>query len=369
MPKKDFRTVYFDEAGFTGPNLTDESQPYFTYCGFQIEDDELEEAETFIDKINTDHNIQGNELKGSKLCNSTNGQKLIKLVFDKYKSRSKLILHEKKYALAGKFYEYIFEPILAKNSLFFYNIGFHLFITNNLYIYYKSQGKNAELIYDEIQKYFKSEGHPELFKGIDIDSKDLVLQNIKEFAQINSHKCKEEFEDYDNSKWILDLSVTSLVSILRILADENNIPNKVICDESKPIYADRDIFEHFIGDERDVYTELMGSKTRLTFNMKESLHFGSSHDLIGLQLADLFASTLNFALKNKEHEFSKYIFNELSLNIIGEFSVFFSPWKDFDYAMNDQNLGLLLSMNKFGREGNDILDGIHKLLTEEDPMF
>ncbi len=53
-------------------------------------------------------------------------------------------MHDKKFALSSKFFEYVFEPMISSGSRFFYEIDFHLFISNILYIILRTQRSPGE---------------------------------------------------------------------------------------------------------------------------------------------------------------------------------------------------------------------------------
>ena len=54
--------IYFDEAGYTGRDLRNAAQPYFTMASIKMTDDELmlSNEEDFLNKINK---IFGNKIK------------------------------------------------------------------------------------------------------------------------------------------------------------------------------------------------------------------------------------------------------------------------------------------------------------------
>ena len=45
-----------------------------------------------------------------------------------------MALSNKRYALAGKFFEYIFEPVLAQKNRLFYERDFHKFVAMAVYL-------------------------------------------------------------------------------------------------------------------------------------------------------------------------------------------------------------------------------------------
>ncbi len=133
--------IYFDESGFTGNNLLHPNQTIFSYGSVQVADDE---AQQFVQSIIKKYNVQGGELKGKNLIKYNKGRRALSEILSHFNGRMKASVSEKKYALAAKFFEYIFEPPLQKNNLLFYKLDFHRFISNILYVEFIARGAGAE---------------------------------------------------------------------------------------------------------------------------------------------------------------------------------------------------------------------------------
>lgn len=52
---------------------------------------------------------------------------------EQIKGRFQLACFQKQYSLAGKFFEYLIEPMVSDVNSFYYDSGFHKFIANGLY--------------------------------------------------------------------------------------------------------------------------------------------------------------------------------------------------------------------------------------------
>lgn len=66
--------VSCDEAGYTGPDLLHNEQPFFSYASIAISD---EEASDIIQKARAAHPLQIQELKARMLISSRRGRELI----------------------------------------------------------------------------------------------------------------------------------------------------------------------------------------------------------------------------------------------------------------------------------------------------
>lgn len=365
MENNSLKTIYFDEAGYTGGNLLDSNQPFFCFAGFQLEDEEINEFSIRISELKSNYKIQGNELKGSRLCNSYNGQEFIKQIVSEYKPRAKIIFHEKDYAFAAKFYEYIFEPILAEKSSYFYRTNFHKFITTHLYLYYKAKGHNYEKLIMDIQEFFKKNGDYSIFKDLIIEERNnFVIHTIVDFARREYGSSKKRLERSEISKWTLELSSTSIVCFLRNWVEDSNTRMRVICDESKPILAIQDFLNAFVGKNENIYTDIFGKRVRLSYNLDRPIEFKASKESIGLQLSDLFASSFNYALKNGEENFSEFVIKELENVVSTDFCVGFDQDMDVIHFKDEggNNIKMLYKINEISKRNEDIIRGLEKYI-------
>lgn len=132
--------IYCDESGFTGRNLLSEEQPYFVYSAIQLTNEELIDSKNIL---TSKYKLQSGEIKGAKIVGSTAGQKAILEIFEKYSSKTRLVYHDKKFALAGKIVEAGVEPYLTSNS-HFYTSRLNIYIASGLYVYFMTKQSTAE---------------------------------------------------------------------------------------------------------------------------------------------------------------------------------------------------------------------------------
>jgi hypothetical protein len=125
------RLISFDEAGFTGPDLLNEQQPYFVYASHDLTQSECEHL---IRGLRDRYRIQAAELKATRLKKQSFWSDLSCNICDATNGRAKVVTYNKKVALAGKLFEYFFEPVLSANSRLFYEIDFHRYLMNTIYL-------------------------------------------------------------------------------------------------------------------------------------------------------------------------------------------------------------------------------------------
>ncbi len=309
------QTFYFDEAGYTGNNLLDPSQPVFVYAGVAIDRD-------FASQLHAEalacYGIEIQELKGANLVKSPKGCKAISLILENISGYSHVVVANKVYALAGKFSEYIFKPVLASHSSLFYAIDFHKYIATLLYIGFEA--RNPHVI--ETLKSFA-----EMMRSTDVRQFEAVLSSLSHFDQsdpmgailafslchrkrietgineMNEMRSVKKFDAVAN--WTLDLSMTALYWLLASWGEKFEVL-EVYCDESKPIRDAKDFFEAFIGREDKVYNLLDNqSSPSIVYNLSGPINLVDSKESHGVQIADVVSSSLAYALKNPNKDIAK----------------------------------------------------------------
>jgi len=106
--------VYLDEAGNTGLRLDDTQQPVFVVAGWMVPGSSADEVASRVSWAVPSHLIKAQELKGSKLMRSREGQvALAELVTDlqTFGCVPTFCVAEKTYAIAGKLIESFLDPI------------------------------------------------------------------------------------------------------------------------------------------------------------------------------------------------------------------------------------------------------------------
>ncbi|MDQ0068502.1 hypothetical protein J2W34_000276 [Variovorax boronicumulans] len=301
MPQR----IYFDESGFTGNNLLSPDQRYFAYASVATDD---EEAKEFVEKLILKYGIQGGELKGSKLVKFNKGRKAIGELLAKFDGKLKVSISEKKFALACKLHEYIFEPCYSAANSLFYGIGFHRFIANVLYIEFVARGVGAEQIFEEFEALIRTADESKLesiFSSSTHPENSLIIKQVREFAQLRADDIRGELQslaDTGVGKWALDLTNSALFTLLAYWGMIH--PSIIaICDHSKPLQQSQGIFATMVNRSGEqMFSDLMGERQPITFNLAEPLIFENSKTSYGIQIADVAAAAAVYAFTNSNDE-------------------------------------------------------------------
>lgn len=352
--------IYFDESGFTGNNLLNHQQEIFSYASIATDD---EEAKYFVEYLINKYNIQNGELKGKQLVQRWKGREAIDEILEQFQGRIKVSISNKKYALACKFFEYIFEPCISGNNSLFYNLDFHKYIATHLYIEFVAKTSHAEDIFLEFERLMREknlEGFDRLFHSYGHPNKSSTLFQIIDFAQCNVEKVREEISGLPGDgvgKWILDLTNTALFTLLANWGTEHEQLD-AICDESKPLYDDQEIFNIMVARKDRKFITMKGERHPITFNLSRPIQLVNSKVFHGVQLADAIAAAfVHAASKNDNAHATRW--KELLPNIAAYGSVIpdidYMDLKRFDVQ---RNTVLMLELHSRAKNGKDLLDGL-----------
>ncbi len=351
--------IFVDEAGFTGNDLLNDEQPFFVLSSVHISD---AEAQHLVEKTKKNFQLRANELKANRLLRTNNGRNAIEYILGKLQGRYALSCNHKTYNLCCKFFEYVFEPVLKEKSRIFYSNNFHLFIANTIYLFSANEdGTTSEILtgfakmmrekdFQALRVGFSSKADPQMPKE--------VFKSIVDFMESYSNKIIEELDILkitgDHGKWILDLSFSSLSSLLRHWAKSES-ELTVICDSSKPLAAIKDSLNIMIGrTDRPQFTFPGRDPISPVFNLKESIQFKDSRKSSGIQLADILASSAVYAIKNKNED----LWHMIGEGMIEE-SVFPTPDNvDLTKKQPFVNGVVLQELASRARQGSDPVKGM-----------
>jgi Protein of unknown function (DUF3800) len=314
ISRNEIQQIYCDESGFTGNHLRDGENPFFAYATVAVSH---EEAIIFVEKIIRAYKVQGGELKFQNLIKYSKGRKAILEVIDTFSPHAKVTINDKKYSLACKFYEYIFDPILRSKNSIFYGIKFHNFISNILYTHFQAKDIFADEIFKNFENLMRKKDDESIihfFDSLDLSNISLPLDMIRKFCLnqrdfININLNLLNGTNGEN-KWILDLTQCALFSLLGEWGKEFT-QLEVLCDISKPLQDQPYIFQSMIGREEKVFLlpEQNGQQHSQSFNLIDIPRYVNSKLFPGVQIADIFAGSFTYMfrerLKGKECAFFK----------------------------------------------------------------
>jgi hypothetical protein len=285
--------IFCDESGFTGNHLLDSEQQVFAYAAVAMESTL---ADDIISLLKKNHRLQGQELKGSVLIKQTRGRHAVTEALSAIKGHFRFAVHLKAYALASKLFEYIFEPAFSECNSIFYEIDFHRFISTILFVFFRAEDIETGKFLENFTAFARKgeTSHLEMMFPPQSAMKRGMnpLHDIGTFAKVHRAKIAEEmlgFREPGVPNWLLDLTSTSLFNLLASWGQTYEAL-EVTCDEAKPLKGDLPLFDAMIGRREKATATFQGEEHPLTFNLSRSIKFGRSHEVSGLQLADIVAA-------------------------------------------------------------------------------
>ena len=306
---KKTQTIYLDEAGFTGNNLLDDAQPWFVFASIAIDENSASELRS---EMRSRFKIHDNELKGANLVKRNRGRDAVTWLLENSHQDSLIMVTDKKYALAGKFFEYIFEPVIAEASSLFYRIDFHKFVATLLHTAYSARDPNVRTMLRNFENLMK-ELDPQLLESIlsAIDKTDISgpLGKVLVFAHCHQKRIEREIQDLremdSGPPWWLELSTTSVHWLLAEWGEQFE-SLEVYCDKSKPIQAGSNLFDSMVGRKDKAYIWFeKEAHPSVVYNLASPLNLVDSRRHPGVQIADILSSSVAYALNHRDDELSQ----------------------------------------------------------------
>lgn len=294
-------TIYCDESGFTGNDLSSDTQPFFIYASVNIDP---AEASALVHEIRNSARRFNKELKGSQLIRTC--PSLVNALFQSLQGRVSVLIVDKIYALAAKFFEFMIAPILHPLMHFLQASSFHHFVITTLYAYFKTNEQTANHFLRTFEACMR-EYNPDrllalLDRGSETDETSEMLAGIRRLCHTYQHQIREALVDIQNfggvRKWILDISMPSLASSLMYWG-KDGMPLRVYCDYNKALQEQYDLINFMTDCSKGTSIILDGVSFPL-YSLVEPIHLVDSKQEPGVQLADIVASAFGAASRSGE---------------------------------------------------------------------
>lgn len=298
--------VACDESGFTGSDLLQKDQRYFTYASVEVSD---VEAFEMIKSARRLHPVQMPELKARALMGSSRGRELIASLLSSLEGRYTVSVNDKLLALCGWFFEYIYEPVYQRDPRLLYEKNLHRFVAMYTWLWMNDHQCEARETIEQFQRYMRSRNPgdaPVLFARprpkLTEEESEHPFEFVLRFAYgyrdiIIADNANIETETPDGGRWILDLSTSAIWSHLNRWGALGR-PLSVQCDVNKAAQA---FIPNFTGDESDPCIRRArekGSKDRLGWTLLKPVAFVDSRDHPAVQLADVIAGATRAIFSN-----------------------------------------------------------------------
>lgn len=293
--------VYFDESGNTGSNITNIEQPYFVLSAVSYTDEELQQIQNDV--------ACADELHFKKLKKSGDGRKVIRrlinhpLIDDQHVTYQ---IVDKTFAIYAFMVDMLIEPFMKyRLNENLYKGRSNVILANCLHTFAEKASEKDSTIRSYVND-LKSE-----FEKMMRNQTQESIEDFYETVNILCSMTSGGFQDIlswmlpsqdmlgviltEDKKYCLDITLSSLLVLTDHWHKRYNSKIDVITDDSKQLYAKRDLINQLRSIEG---YQAVGYDTRkATFPPQiASLTFVDSATSYGVQIADLVASSVTFAL-------------------------------------------------------------------------
>lgn len=307
--------IFCDESGITGNNLLDAQQPYFAFATVNMSS---EEAGDLVAQIIRDYGLSCKELKGGRIIKSPAGRKAILSLIEQCIDRAKLVFYDKKSSLAGKFYQYTFDVVLGDSSPMFYFIDFNRFIANALLVGLLAEDPLAVAAINDFQSLMRKKNTESTANNIfslnDANPVANLIETIILFCRLHKDEILSELNpvllEPSEGKWLLELSYSALYDLLSYWGNRFD-SIQVYCDSSKSISDQLGDFAQWVGSHETIEVNLGRAGGTIGFNLAQPISIVDSDKHPGIQIADVFASSLCYSLNHKDDPYCRDLFQSL----------------------------------------------------------
>lgn len=286
-------TLYFDESGYSGPNLLDKATPYYACSALRITEERARELKRlhFPDKFG--------ELKFADMKSGRNfyrSRDLVKTLLDE--KAVKVTVIDKRFALSAKLFEWIAEPGLS-DRFDLYSEGqlpqiasaFH-FLANAeqpeklraVHVAFQAVIKNPEA--HEVEALIKTlealEGEPGEIAG------KLLIGPLQGDYQ-------ELFEDYGITEGLLGILLSAAWQNLLLWGEAISVgsPIHIVYDAHSVIEAEKSTWDQITSAK----LKMRANGTDLRLDHMVTTELGDSKTHVALQIADVVAGFAAFAVQ------------------------------------------------------------------------
>jgi hypothetical protein len=293
-------TVFFDEAGNTGSNITNSDQPYFVLSSVCFTEDELAQIRKDI--------AFDDELHFVRIKNMWNGRGAIRRLltnplFDENHITFQIV--DKTFATYAFMVDMLIEPFFKyRLNENLYKGRSNVILANCLYSFAENSSKGDATIKAYVL---------DLKKGFEAMMREQTQESIESFYEIVNILCSmttKGFQDIlswmlpsqdmleivltEDKKYCLDITLSSLLVLTDHWHKKLNGKIDVVTDNSKQLYANRDLINQLIAI--DGYQSVGYDTRKATFPPQiHNVSFVDSKANYGVQIADLVASMVAFA--------------------------------------------------------------------------
>lgn len=319
--------LYFDESGYTGPDLTNVSQPYFALASVKMTNDEIACL-----KKDIGYYEWGKELHFKSMYTNPQGRAILDKIFNHPLMDANHILPsfaDKRYCIYANIVNILVETMYYNKGINLYEGAKNLILANGLY-YFAIRHPNKDLVAEFEKNFVTMVRTPSVASVADFyRTTDKLREDTGTesgfFEMLSEIPLTIQYikEALPYMKFYIDLTIPLFSVSVQEWYKRTGEKEDVLFDSSEPFFANKEFMEYL--RDMDVPETVVGyGKGKHVYPLPiGNIEIAKSHEEFGIQLADIFASALVFALTPRTDKFVKYqnkirqlpIFQNIKLNI------------------------------------------------------
>jgi hypothetical protein len=297
------RKIYFDESGFTGYNLLDPNQPFFSIASSSIEPGV---AENLLRSAFP--NYKGEEFKFTNIAGSRNQSGLSTLFsgLEPYSDQIFLYTVDKQFALFAKMVDFLVEPAITQTGYDFYADGFCRKYTNYIYVGLTLISEK-NIFPDLISAYSTFSRSPS------VDTLKTLTWTLKEFYSIVELEIKPFIDemivgsqnlvnnfDLETFRSTNDIHLTTMLAILGYWRKNKSEDFIVIHDSSSHFLRQKEMWDVITNSKVPPQLHPVGEGDHIPFPLRviETIP-KDSKDCFGIQLCDILAGFTSLVFRER----------------------------------------------------------------------
>lgn len=287
-------TIFSDESGYTGPNLTNVDQPYFVLATVSFEENE---AKAIRDSLFS--SVRTQELKHSSLARNVKRHPIV-LEYLKYLQscphRFKLCVVDKEFATVAKIVDYLVESAAYKMGFDIYSNGYaykFAILLYRLLVAFETSAYRGALLnrFEGMLRHGSKLQFNEFFDYIEKPVASRELNRALDVVRSTRHVLVAD-EVLRVGSAALDLSFSSALTLMAKWRKETEEDFNLIHDMSSPMVEETKLWEALTDKSMEPTTIGYGPKTMQFPVGVAKTSFEDSRAWAGLQLADVLAGSV-----------------------------------------------------------------------------
>jgi hypothetical protein len=291
--------VYIDESGYTGEDLNNRDQPFFTLSSLGLEEEVCEQL-----KADFFPGVLSGELKHSSLRRRTSRHEMVfrfLAYLGEHEESVRLAVYDKRFALIAKLVDFIIEPAFHWNNRDIYEHGGNIIFANQIYYGAKdaNRGRFLARLAEETQQLLRvpSVEHLASLRTAIHEARSVPsLSQPLAFAEVSIDKYAPlllgEFEPGS-----LDLALSAALTLMGGWRATTDDTIDLIHDASKNMAGRADIWQK-LTDVTLEPQEVGWDRRRIKLPVGlASTRFERSENYAGLQLADVISGAFAYLAK------------------------------------------------------------------------